>query len=618
MRKLLAGAATIIAMGMTALSVSTVQAPGALATPPNSAYAVIGTIALGATPDALAIDTDDDTVYVTSNIGGSVITVAPGATSGAPVATVPLPGSPASIAVDSDDDTVYVRDDGSYDGRLTWVMLRGQQIDDEIRAPDGITSLAVNGPDDTVYISYGYNTIDDSFLAVNGANYDDSVIIGGVGAPTIAMAVDQADDTIWTTGNPNWLYMVNANTQAVTRVAGTYVDPEYLAVSNVTHAAYVSSRTIPYRSVTRVTPAGGTTPWTSPVFGNIRGLSIDDSGTLAVVTLSSNAIYFLDGATMQQAADPITWPGATRGAQASSGLIYVATTFSGSLAVIAQVQGGISGGPVSPGDAVDAYLTTAPEFAAGQQVDMAASTVTDITFGGVSATYTKTGINVFTAQAPSGPTGQVEVVAELAGGASISLGYVDYGSPAPPPRPIPIFPASAPRDVVATAGDASASVTWSTPEWPGTFPITEYAVTATPSGRMCITSATTCTVNGLENGMTYTFTVRALTGAGWSPESAPSNAVTPRASVVPSIIITGSREGRRIVILGATTGLQPGAQLTPEVTRGSRAAISGRAVAVEADGAFRWSRVANPRVGWTVDFTAADGTRSNTVRIDVR
>lgn len=618
MRKLLASGATLVTLGMAALSVSTVQAPTAQATAPSSAYAVIGTIPLGATPQDLAIDTDDDTVYVISNIGGSVITIPPGATSGAPAATVSLPGGPASIAVDSDDDTVYVRDDGSYDGRLTWAMLRGERVDGEIRAPDGITSIAVNGPDDTVYLSYGYNTNDDSVLAVNGARYDDSLIFGGVGAPTLSMAVDQADDTIWLTGNPSSLYMAQAASRAITPMAGTYVAPRDLAVSSVTHAAYLSSRTIPYPTAIRVTPDGSRTPWVSPASGLIRGMSVDDSGTRVVITMANGTINFLDGITMQQDAEPITWNGATRVAQASSGLIYVTGVFSGSLAVIAKVQGGITGGSVQPGDAVDVGLTTTPEYAAGQQVDMAASTVTSITFGGYPATYTKTGIGVFTAQAPSGPTGPVEVVANLAGGGSISLGSVTYPSPAPPPRPIPIFPSSPPQDVVATAGDASASVTWSAPEWPGTFPITEYAVTASPSGRMCLTTTTTCTVDGLDNGMTYAFTVKALTGAGWSQESAPSNAVTPKPKVVPSIVINGTREGRRIAITGMTTGLQVGSALIPEVTREGRGAVSGRAVDVRADGTIRWSRVASPRAGWTVGFTAVDGTRSNIVRIDSR
>jgi hypothetical protein len=59
-------------------------------------------------------------------------------------------------------------------------------------------------------------------------------------------------------------------------------------------------------------------------------------------------------------------------------------------------------------------------------------------------------------------------------------------------------------------------------------------------------------VEGLSNGTAYTFTVTALTGAGWSAKSEPSNAVTPRAKPRPCIVITGSREGDRIAVSGAS------------------------------------------------------------------
>jgi hypothetical protein len=123
--------------------------------------------------------------------------------------------------------------------------------------------------------------------------------------------------------------------------------------------------------------------------------------------------------------------------------------------------------------------------------------------------------------------------------------YVDDVSLSQPSVP------GAPTAVTATAGNGSATVSWTAPSDNGGSAITSYTVTPyigstaqTPVTVSGSPPATTTTVTGLTNGTTYTFTVSATNANGTGPASSPSNAVTPDApptvtSVTPSAGATG-------------------------------------------------------------------------------
>jgi hypothetical protein len=110
-------------------------------------------------------------------------------------------------------------------------------------------------------------------------------------------------------------------------------------------------------------------------------------------------------------------------------------------------------------------------------------------------------------------------------------------------------PPGAPTGVQATAGNASATVTWTAPASAGSSSITSYVVTSS-GGQTCTSASTSCTVTGLTNGTSYTFTVQAVTAAGAGPSSSASNAVVPLALV--AFQVTAAPSASRNVAFNVT------------------------------------------------------------------
>lgn len=262
--------------------------------------------------------------------------------------------------------------------------------------------------------------------------------------------------------------------------------------------------------------------------------------------------------------------------------------------------------------------STQPTSATDDSISVGSTVIAYVTGGGGATNSTGS------ANGTNGTAGALTVPASLPSGWTATtqggLPSISFSAPTPP-APTPTYPPGAPTSVTASAGDAQATVQWAAPASVGSFPISHYLVTSSPSNRTCLAAAPalTCDITGLTNGTAYTFTVEALNGAGWGADSEPSNVVVPRADAGPSVTITGTREGKRIAVTGTTRGFGMGGTLRPWVRFAGQTSFAQGTVTilVNMDGTFDWSRRTGKRA--SVYVATPDGSvRSNTVTIAAR
>jgi cellulose 1,4-beta-cellobiosidase len=161
------------------------------------------------------------------------------------------------------------------------------------------------------------------------------------------------------------------------------------------------------------------------------------------------------------------------------------------------------------------------------------------TTGGAASTYTATTNSGQTCTATgaltctiTGLTNGVLYTVTVTASNSVGTGPASAVSNGAIPFTVP----DAPTTVIATGGAGQATVSWTPPAFNGGAFLTGYTVTSS-GGQTCATTGTyatpptpNCTVTGLKNGTSYTFTVKAANDAGSGAASTASLAVIPTAT----------------------------------------------------------------------------------------
>ena len=177
---------------------------------------------------------------------------------------------------------------------------------------------------------------------------------------------------------------------------------------------------------------------------------------------------------------------------------------------------------------------------------------------------------------------------------------VGTGAPSNALSATPVAPATvpgAPSLTSATRGNASVALGWSAPASNGGSAITGYTATASPGGATCSSAGTSCTVGGLSNGTSYSFTVTASNAMG---TGSPSNAMSAMPATVPGApSLTSATAGNGQVSLAWTAPASNGGSAITSYTAtaspgGATCSSSGTAAPSAASATARATRSPSP------------------------
>lgn len=288
------------------------------------------------------------------------------------------------------------------------------------------------------------------------------------------------------TGLINWPGTYDGTTTATVRIYASHDDGLVASVggTEILNRWYQQGSRLYNQSYEMTLLAGGVYPVDVWMYDNTEGavLRLFWNASGSIVPIPSSAFAITHVTTDAAVA---TVPDAPTGVSAVAGAASASVSWSAPLS--------------DGGSAITGYTVTSSPGGLTCSATTSPCTVEGLT-NGTEYTFTVKATNTVGDSAASDPSSAV--------------------TPATVPDP--------PTGVSAVAGAGSALVSWSAPAFNGGSAITGYTVTPSADGTPCTTTTElTCTVTGLTNGTSYTFTVKATNAVGDSAASVASDPVIP-------------------------------------------------------------------------------------------
>jgi len=205
------------------------------------------------------------------------------------------------------------------------------------------------------------------------------------------------------------------------------------------------------------------------------------------------------------------------------------------------------------------------------------STITDYIIersidGGASWTRFADGESIVTAATVTGLANGTRYVFRVTAVTSYGPGTPSAASA----RVMPIRAATPPLNLVATAGDGQASLSWRVPTSNGGSAITDYVIQTSTNGGATwtdfvdsVSTTTTATVTRLTNGTSHVFRVAAKTGQGQGEWSSTSAAVTPLGRASAPLSVRGTAGDAKVDLTWTVPASNGGATITDYIVESS-------------------------------------------------
>jgi streptogramin lyase len=462
--------------------------------------------------------------------------------------------APLGITAGPDGNLWFANESGNSIGRITPAGFVTDFVGNGVQAPTGITS----GPDGNLWFTnttYGAGAIG----RITPAGVTSYFAGGGVKEPT--SITGGPDGNLWFTNggitSPGSIGRITTSGVVTIFTDASISGPTSIAAGSDGNLWFSSNASCggacPTGSIGRITPTGTVTSFTGPDLKYPRALRAGPDGNLwfvvngpsspvigrittagVVSTFSDPAIYF----PVQLAAGPdgnvwFTNSNNTIGRITPAGAV---TSFS---AVGINIPRAIAAGPDG-----NVWFSNAGSFMGPSTTN---GTVGRITPAGAVTTFPGNGLS-YAYGMIAGPDGNVWVTSGNAAIVRVSVATTP----------------SAPTAVIATPGNAQATVSWTAPASTGGAAVTGYTVTAAPGGASCTWTSgpLSCVVPGLTNGSAYTVTVTATNSAGTGPASAPSAPVTPAGPPGAPTGVTAVPANAQVAVSWAAPASNNGAAIT--------------------------------------------------------
>lgn len=311
------------------LAVTIIWAMGPNIAITHAAFATIGTIKVGLSPDGVGVDPSRNLIYV-ANSGDNTVSVISGLTNTvtktvsvgdgpSAVAVNPSTGlvyvpnifdnnvsvinestervvknvsvgnSPDAAAVDLVTDSIYIANQN--DGTLSVINGSTNVVMKNVTVGDGPDAIAVNPTTDMIYVA---NSYDDTVSVINGTR-NEVVATVPVGDDPTGVAVNPATGIVYVTNFDDWTVSVinGSDYSPLVTVNTVGQGPDAIAIDSVTNAVYVGNN---YQNSLSILDGASNAVLANVTVGAPTAVAVNPSTNLVYTTSGlSNSVLVVHG-----------------------------------------------------------------------------------------------------------------------------------------------------------------------------------------------------------------------------------------------------------------------------------------------------------------------------------